>query len=83
MNSATHFPPAIVEPMGKAADLKRVSVDFPPKLHERFFQRCRFKLGGISMNKRILQLVMADMDGRIEVPHDPGAKNDAAGDKRK
>lgn len=46
----------------------RVSVDLPSKDHERLFNRCKWKLDGLSMNKRIIQLVQADNAGAVNVP---------------
>lgn len=52
----------------------RVSVDLPKRDHEKLFSRCKFRMGGLSMNKRIIQLVQADNAGTIDVPHEPERK---------
>ena len=65
---------AIVCPMPDEKGQTRVSVDLPAALHEKFFKRCRFTLGNLSMNKRIIQLVRADVEGRIDVAHEPPGK---------
>jgi hypothetical protein len=67
--------PAIVIPMSDAKATVRVSVDLPRKDHEKLFSRCKFRLGGLSMNKRIIQLVQADNAGNIDVPHEPKEKS--------
>jgi len=57
--------------MSEAKDTVRVSVDLPRAEHEKLFQRCKFKMDNLSMNKRIIQLVQADNAGKISVPHEP------------
>ena len=71
MQYASTDSPAIVSLMGEAKSTTRVSVDLPNRDHERLFNRCKWKLGGLSMNKRIIQLVQADNAGLIDVPHEP------------
>lgn len=62
---------ATVFPMSDTKATVRVSVDLPARDHEKLFTRCKFKLGGLSMNKRIIQLVRADNAGKLDVPHEP------------
>jgi hypothetical protein len=52
----------------------RVSVDLPKRDHQKLFERCKFRLGNLSMNKRIIQLVQADNAGLIDIPHEPEGK---------